>query len=278
MKKKSRILLILIMLCFVSICLVFFKVNSASLSFNESGDSSIKVAIIDSGIDENIAKVEVKKVLNAKKNDEFGHGTIVATLINENFLKGNYSNVNLLIYDANVLDDEGKASIDDIIKGIKWAINQNVDIINISLGVQVRNDELQNVVKEAAEKNIILIGAAGNTLGMKVDYPARFSEVLSISSVDFNLQRDYIAAKGKIDYVSYGVNIDVTKVGKMQHEKEIRGTSFATANATGIIAALLANKHISKETYRTDLESYAKPLGDNDIFGKGLLGLNEISK
>lgn len=67
------------------------------------------------------------------------------------------------IYDVKVLDDNLKGDIDNIIKGITWSIKNDVNIIHMSFGFQRYNKELHDAIKNAKNKGIILVAAAGIT-------------------------------------------------------------------------------------------------------------------
>ena len=249
---------------------------------NSLTDTPLKIAIIDSGIDEEKARVKVSKRFNEKNNqiDSYGHGTAVASIIaaqsnQKDHVEGVIKNIE--IYDVNVLDANGNGDIDDITEGIEWCVNQNVDIINMSFGIQKDDARLRAAVEKAINHDIIIVAAAGNTLGLYTEYPAKYESVLSISAIDKNMKIYKYAAKGKIDFVAPGVDIVAIKTGKLSHQKELSGTSFATAYATGIIASLLNNKEIHKETVHKDLLEYSKDLGESgcdDLYGCGLLTLN----
>ncbi|KAH7273195.1 hypothetical protein B0J15DRAFT_460906 [Fusarium solani] len=47
-------------------------------------------------------------------------------------------------------------------KAAEWAMQQNVDIISMSLGLDKRNEELEKILDQAAVSGIILLAAAGN--------------------------------------------------------------------------------------------------------------------
>ncbi len=62
--------------------------------------------------------------------------------------------------------------------------------------------------------------------------------VISISSVNKEFKRASSSAKGKIDFAAPGV--DILSTNQDGGYSTYSGTSFATAFATGVIAALLA--------------------------------------
>ncbi|MEM5673307.1 S8 family serine peptidase [Bacillus cereus] len=83
--------------------------------------------------------------LNTPITDETGHGTAIAGIIAaENNNLGILGVVpNVLLYDVTVLNNQGKGDVDHLIKGIRWCIEQQVNILNISFGLQSESPELK---------------------------------------------------------------------------------------------------------------------------------------
>ena len=141
-----------------------------SLGFEGEG---IKIAVIDTGIDYNHPDLfgfgldgkvvgGYDYVDNDKEPlDTNGHGTEVAGIIAANgALKGVAPKAKLIAYRVS---STGEAvSSDFIIEAIHRAIEDQVDIINISLGVNKTNDELDNAVRDAVKHGIVVVAAAGN--------------------------------------------------------------------------------------------------------------------
>ncbi|HHT7067664.1 S8 family peptidase [Bacillus thuringiensis] len=209
--------------------------------------NKIKVAILDNGIYKEHEDLKGKVVkefntinLNNPIIDETGHGTAIAGIIaaeNNNLgILGVMPNIQL--YDVKLLDKQGKGDVDHLIKGIRWCIEQRVNILNISFGLQSESPELKKAIDEAVDSGIIVVAAAGNTYGLGVDYPAKYENVISISSVNKEFKRASSSAKGKIDFAAPGV--DILSTNQDGGYSTYSGTSFATAFATGVIAALLA--------------------------------------
>ena len=276
--KKLLFLLIALVLAFWGLFWAVDQINQEVLT-NVERKPPIKIAIIDSGIDAKAADVNVAKVLNQKMNqDLYGHGTSVTSIVKttiKNAVKGKGINSDFLFYDGNILDEKGRVKVDQIINSIKWAIEQDVDIINMSFGIQKDVAELHQVIKEAWNQNIIIIAAAGNNLGMEADYPARYPEVLSISSINKSMKHDPMAAIGKIDYVAPSAEISAVQIGKMKDHERLSGTSFAAAHATGVVATLLNESKISRTHYKQDLKRFVRPLGEKKIYGDGLLRIQQ---
>lgn len=242
----------------------------------------VKIAILDSGInrEHEDLKGKVIKEFNAVNRglpvkDDFGHGTPVAGIISANNNNLGIVGVtqNVEIYDVKVLDESGKGSVANLIEGIKWSIDQNVDILNISFGVQSNSLELEAIIKEALSKNIIIVAAAGNTYGLGVDYPAKYKGVLSISAINENLIRISSSAKGKVDFVAPGKDILSTD-GNGKYSL-FTGTSFSTAYVTGVIATVLSrtNVDLKPELVKETLINQSKKLGPEKEYGDGLLKL-----
>lgn len=294
MKLRKKILVF--SLLFFFICMTIFMVfkdnvlidcskNWALCSIDKQAinpihnSKQIKIAIIDSGIDEQEARVEIEKrfLHNKYTGDSFGHGTAVASIIaseksNKDNVEGLYPQA--IIYDANILDENGNAKMDEVISAIEWSIDQQVDIINMSFGIENDDSRLHEIVKKAVENKIIIVASAGNTFGMYTEYPAKYEEVLSISAVDENMNLFKYAAKGKIDFVAPGVDIEAARIGSFSEQERLSGTSFATAYATAIIATLLSEEKIDKDNYREILIDYAElPNGKlgNNSYGSGFL-------
>ncbi len=93
--------------------------------------------------------------------DTNGHGTQVAGIIAaDGEISGIAPKSKILAYKVSK-DGEGVES-DLIIKAIQKSIDDGADIINISLGVNKTNSQIEEAVNEALEKEIFVVTAAGN--------------------------------------------------------------------------------------------------------------------
>ena len=130
--------------------------------------SGIVVSIIDTGIDLNHPDLEGQIIggYDFVDNDEIpedtnGHGTQVAGIIASNGnLKGIAPNSKILMY--KVSEDGESVPSHLIIKAIEKSIDDNADIINISLGINQTNTKIDQVVNKAVKNNIFVVTAAGN--------------------------------------------------------------------------------------------------------------------
>ena len=213
----------------------------------------ITVAILDTGVDADHVCLK-DRIIGGKnftsegKEDDFtdwnGHGTHVAGIIAGNRAEKGITGVapecNLLI--VKVLDRVGDGAFPSIVKGLEYAIEQNVDIINMSLGGKANDDSLHDTIKKAVGKGICICCASGNNGDGSADtdeinFPGNYHEVIEVGAVD----RDNNIAKfsntnSEIDIVSYGVNIMSTY--KNNRYATTSGTSQATPHVSGALALI----------------------------------------
>jgi subtilisin family serine protease len=299
--KKQLLLILVLLIGFVISYLFFISNNETSNPKVESKNirnwshkiigydekeykNPLKIAILDSGINKEHTEFQGIKFdeYNAitgkreKVKDEYGHGTAIAGIIAAKGDKIRGVIANPIIYDVKVLNEKGEGKIESVVDGIKWSIKNDVDIINISFGFSSDREDLKKAINSAYDNGIIIIAAAGNTMGLSVDYPANYENVISISSLNSQLNIDPYSATGKIDYSTPGV--DVISTDKDGGYSSFTGTSFACAYATGVIASILKQEEIkSKNEFEDIVDKYIVTIGEQELYGKGLLTLNKNS-
>lgn len=215
---------------------------------NKEPEKKVKVAIIDSGVDE-CEDIEVVKKINLIPGEEnvtslfedtSGHGTSIAGIIaakdNGKGIVGINSNVE--IYSAKVLDDYNTAPISRVVEGIYWAIENNVDIISLSFGTYTDSEVLKKAIEDASKKGILIIAAAGNGgKDKKVEYPAAYEEVMAVGSVnaDGNLS-EYSSVGEELEILAPGEKIKST--GSFEGVVVSSGTSMAVPHVVGVASVL----------------------------------------
>ena len=173
--------------------------------------------------------------------DEFvGHGTMIAGMIG------------LVAPDAKlmpivVLDSDGESTSWRVAKGVYHAIDQRVDVINLSLGTSVDTFVLLDAIDEARDHWITVVASAGNFGHMGPEqFPAAMQDnrTIAVAACDLTDQIAGFTNLGRHIIVSApGVEAIGTYVGGGYQIGE--GSSFSTAWVSGCAALLytVGNDH-----------------------------------
>lgn len=265
------------------------KANTAtSLGYTGKG---VKIAIIDSGINSKHPDLKVaggvSKVENSSAfTDGNGHGTHVAGVIGaQNNSIGTVGVApDSLIYSVKVLSANGVGTLEGVVAGIQWAIDQKVDIINMSLTTINDDKALRDIAQKAYEAGIVVIAASGNErekgLYNDVLYPARFSSVIAVGSVSKLNKLSYFSNYGASqELVAPGEGIlssfTDSKTTSNEDYAISEGTSVASPFVAGTFAQYMeAYPHLSNIQLRETVKRAAVDLGvkgRDNTYGNGLV-------
>ena len=162
------------------------------LGFTGNG---IKIGVIDTGINLNhpdfFNQDELSRFLKGYDfvdndtipQDTNGHGTQVTGIIAaDGQLKGIAPKAEIFSY--RVSSDGESVPSDLIIKAINQAVEDNVDIINISLGVNMTHNKIDSAVNNAIKQGIVVVAAAGNSGPDKgtIGSPARNPNAITVGA------------------------------------------------------------------------------------------------
>ncbi|MEW5719296.1 MAG: S8 family peptidase [Chloroflexota bacterium] len=259
----------------------------------------VKVGIVDTGIDSThpdfagriVAMIDYS---GEGPEDNNGHGTHVAGIIGGSGTASNglYKGVapECLLYSAKVLGGDGSGSFSAVMAGIEWAVQQGVQVINLSLGASTNGDgtDATSLTCDAAvQAGVCVCVAAGNsgpgagTLGT----PACARLVTTIGATDkadnvadFSSRGPTTDGRVKPDVCFPGVSIHAARAARgyigtpiSENYTTLSGTSMATPHAAGACALLLqANPNYSPQQIKDALMNSAKNLGlDANTQGKG---------
>lgn len=250
-------------------------------SETEGSQKEVKVAVLDSGVavteDLEIAgRVNLvdEEGLSYLCEDMTGHGTAVASVIaaKDNGMGATGMDENIHVYSVKVLDNNNRAPVSRIIAGIQWCIDNEIDIVNMSFGMKRDSAALQAMIREAEQKGILLVAAAGNQGNGEdtVEYPAAYPEVLAVGSVTNEMTRAGSSARGEeVELVAPGENIPVTSFfGGTTIES---GTSYAAPHVSAIAAMLWKDcPSWDAGKIRAWMDAGARELEDSDC-GYGLI-------
>jgi len=92
----------------------------------------------------------------------------------------------------------------DIAAGITYAANAGYHVINMSLAGPELSMTLQDAVNDAWGKGAVIVAAAGNDYGTTRQYPAAYSNVISVAASDYYDNLAYFSnfSKDSDDWVS----------------------------------------------------------------------------
>ncbi len=139
-----------------------------------------------------------------------------------------------------VLADDGNGNLINVAKGIRWAIEQKVDLISMSLGAPFPVQEVRKAIQAAQDAGIVCFVAAGNAGNTKdVFYPSRYPETIAVGAVDINMRRASFSNTGlNLDFMAPGVDIFSTVPDSWY--ATLSGTSMAQPFVCGVGALLLS--------------------------------------
>jgi subtilisin family serine protease len=268
------------------------------------GDSSVIIALIDTGIDINHPDLLTNVVggINLRAgedpsdiDDPHGHGTAVAGVIgattdNGIGIAGMCWKVNLL--PIKVLGgDELTTTLFEEAAAIDYAVSHGAKVINMSFGGPGTSSVELAAIHNAWQKGAILVSSAGNdgeygdheTAPDGLNYPAAFEEVIGVGALEFLLQKAEFSNYGQdqCEFVAIGVSVYTTLPGGLGEIEGpvLIGRNYGWANGTSLaapqvtaLAALLRMKEpgLSAAEVRQRLRDNADSFNGPDADGDGV--------
>jgi subtilisin family serine protease len=265
-----------------------------------TGDPSVVVAVVDSGVDLNhpelaalllsgqdlvdFAPGSIPKLgwvfegdftgVDPDPQDENGHGTHVAGTIccasnNAAGVAGVAWNVRLLpvrvmvrIRETATGQVRGIGSGVTIAAGIRWAVDNGARVINLSLGGYEETTVEREAVAYAISRGVVVVASMGNDNSGEAHYPSAFPDVIAVAATD--------SADRRASFSNFGPWVDVSApgVGVVSTYWDdtyaaLSGTSMATPHVTGVAALVLSrNSSLTVAEVGNILRSTARPLRD----------------
>ncbi|MDO4615711.1 MAG: S8 family serine peptidase, partial [Lachnospiraceae bacterium] len=175
------------------------------------------VALIDTGANADANVIERVSMIGDDVADNHGHGT-------DMLLAMKSVNDAVQVVSVKAMDANGTGNTSAVYAAIKYAIEKNVKVINLSLSAfsTANNAAIKDAVEEAVANGIIVVGAAGNN-GKNAKYfvPGSIESAVIAGAADESGVR--------LSSSNYGSTVDVNVVAS--------STSEAAAKLSAYIAA-----------------------------------------
>ena len=167
----------------------------------ERGARRTIVAVVDTGVQLSHPDLAARLVKgrdfvnhDARPVDDNGHGTAVAGVIaataNTIGVTGMCSRCRIMPIKALAANGTGLWTV--AAKGIVWAADHGADIVNMSFGGPTGLGALQDAIRYARAKGVVVVGSAGNYGTTAAFYPAAYPEVISVAaSTSYDLRYDW---------------------------------------------------------------------------------------
>ncbi|MBN1551133.1 peptidase S8, partial [bacterium] len=226
------------------------------------GKNEVVVAILDSGIayedyGEYAQAPDLAGTAFAKgydfinddnhANDDEGHGTHVSGTVAQT--TNNSIGVAGIAYrcklmPVKVIDETGSGTSYSLAEGLRWAVDNNADVINMSLGFAVGVNPgaiIEDAIRYAYDHNVICVAAAGNDADMPsyhggISYPAAYDECVAVGAIRYDKSRSY--------YSNYGSGITCVAPGG-----DVRVDQNGDGYADGILQQTFSRKNYTNFSY-----------------------------
>jgi subtilisin family serine protease len=204
----------------------------------------VRVAVLDTGVEADHPALEGSVVschealLEGSRSivkptegtDAVGHGTACAGIIHQLAPEAE-------LHSVRVIGRNATGTVEQLVAGLEWAIEQGFDVLNLSLGtVQKRMQaRLGELVDRAYFQGMILVGAANNQ--KLSSYPADFAALVGVDNQSFPDPLEFQYRLGQaVEILAHGIYVNAPAPGGKF--RLFTGTSFACPHVTGLVARL----------------------------------------
>lgn len=278
---------------------------SASAAWAYSSGSGVKIAFMDSGVYmqhpdliNNVWPISYDAVTGSGSSVRRGsHATNCAGIAAaecDNVIGIAGVAPEAKIMSVSVTVNETVFTSSTLARGISWAWKNGADVINCSLGMSSKCDNISAAIDSALcygrnGRGCVMVAAAGNNNSLPALFPANHSDdVISVSSIKYNGEIAHYApmACDSVDVVAPGDAIQTATYVNGALYSMVSGTSMACSHVSGIAALVLQlNPYLTATQVRDIIEentkhvgtmayspTAGKPYGDwNNRYGYGLV-------
>ncbi len=249
--------------------------------------SAVKVAVIDTGIDEFNFMFKDRVITsdsyniaagNGNVKDEHGHGTHVSGTIVD------ATPGNVQIMSLKVGNSLGLSTTSFLRTAIQYAVENNANVVNISMGMFDTSGRpmtaYDTAIQAAYNKGIPICVAAGNdSVDAKYTYPACNPQTLTVSALGKSGKLATYSNRGNvIDFTAPGSGIVSACNGGTTVDMD--GTSMAAPHITAAAAYMkMLKPDLTVEGVYNELKKYCLDLGDtgkDTLYGWGCPNLKSL--
>ncbi len=251
----------------------------------------VRAAVLDTGRNQHDLlpePVEARSFIQGESwTDGNGHGTHCAGTVLGREGIGLAPAASLIV--GKVLSNRGSGSSESIAQGIRWAVDVGADVISMSLGSNSPYQPMQDALRYAWEKGVVVVAAAGNS-GFNgrtntIGYPGKYLESLCIGAYRSDGQRASFSSGGReMDMCCPGQ--DIISCSTTNGFRAMSGTSMATPFAAGLFCLIIELMRregyaafTGVEAVRTFLSQYCQDKGEpgfDPAWGLGVPKTQEI--
>ncbi|WP_276253005.1 S8 family serine peptidase [Halomontanus rarus] len=238
--------------------------------------AGVRVAVLDTGIDVSHPDLELAtddpsdptypggwasfapdgtRELESTPHDSGRHGTAVGSLLAGGNATGRYLGVapDVDLMAGQVLSEEG-GTFAQLIAGMEWALENDADIVSMSLGSAGTDDRLIEPVRHARQHGVVVVAAVGNDGENVAASPANVYDALAVGATDSEWQvppfsggsvletdaawtdppEEWPASYVVPDVVAPGVAVESAVPGG--EYRNLSETSMATPYVSGVLA------------------------------------------
>ncbi len=214
---------------------------SASAPLPALPGPKFKVGLIDGGVETQHAALREASIHAwgcGGTKIASAHGTAVASLLVGHADRFRSAAPQATLYAADVYcNDPIGGSIEAVAAALAWLLSEEVPVVNISL-VGPANRTLEQVVKRATAKGMLIVAAVGNDGPASPPlYPAAYADVVAVTAIDARGLVIPEACRGPhVAFAAPGSDMAVAHAASNGFTIA-RGTSFASPLVAGILAA-----------------------------------------
>ncbi|MGC5017171.1 type VII secretion-associated serine protease mycosin [Micromonospora sp. DT47] len=256
--------------------------------------AGMTVAVIDSGVDRRHPQLRGRVLDGADfldpggdgTRDCAGHGTGVASIIAAAegpgvAFQGLAPGARILpvrVSEQQVVEgrESGRTvSATDFARAIRWAVDHDADVLNLSVVLYADNPAVREAVGYAVRRDVVVVAAAGNLhdSGDPRPYPASYEGVLGVGAIGSDGYRAAFSQTGPyVDLVAPGSDVLLAAPEQGHHRAE--GTSYAApfvAATAALVRQYRPSLTAAQVAQRILGTADPAPDGDRGDYGAGVL-------